>query len=235
MIAWIKYGAALAPDGTELVLWQRGDELVVRADGIDLMSTRLHGSEEVLAEHGLEGLTAPGAHRAAPSVLIGGLGFGFTLRAALALLPPDARVVVAELIPEMVAWVRGPVGAGALLDDPRVTIDARDVAEVLRGSPGAFDAILLDVDNGPRALTQAANRWLYARAGIEATRRALRPRGRLAVWSAAEDPGFEVLLGRAGFSARSIGVRAHRAGPAASGAPGRGARHVIFVADRPPS
>ena len=235
MIAWVKHGSARAPDGTEVSLWQRGDELVVRAGAIDLMSTRLHGSEDLLAELGLAGLADLAALGAAPSVLVGGLGFGFTLRAALALLPPSARVVVAELIPEMVAWVRGPVGSGALLDDPRVTVDPRDVADLLRESQGRFDAILLDVDNGPSALTQSSNRWLYARAGIEAARRALRPRGHLAVWSAGEDPGYEVLLGRAGFSVRSLRVRAHRDGPVASGARGRGARHVIFVAVRPPS
>ena len=122
-----------------------------------------------------------------------------------------------------------------MLDDPRVTVDPRDVADLLRESQGRFDAILLDVDNGPSALTQSSNRWLYARAGIEAARRALRPRGHLAVWSAGEDPGYEVLLGRAGFSVRSLRVRAHRDGPVASGARGRGARHVIFVAVRPPS
>ena len=227
MIAWIKRSTARAPDGTELSLWQRGAELVVRAGTLDLMSTRLHGSEELLAEHGCEGLGA-GA-----SVLIGGLGLGFTLRATLGLLAPSARVVVAELVPEIIDWVRGPVGGAALLDDPRVIIDARDVADVLREGKGRFDAILLDVDNGPSALTQASNQWLYTRAGIDAARRALRPGGRLAVWSAAEAPPFEALLGRAGFDARSVRVRAHRAGAGASGARGSGARHVIFIAVRP--
>lgn len=224
MIAWVKRGAARAPDGTELSLWQRGAEIVVRAGAHDLMSTRLHGSEELLAEHGCAGLGA------SASVLVGGLGFGFTLRAALALLAPTGRVVVAELIPEMVAWVRDPVGSGALLDDPRVTIEARDVAAVLREGAARFDAVLLDVDNGPSALTQAANGWLYTRAGINAAARALRPGGRLAVWSAGEAPAFEALLQRAGLSARAVRVRAHRASPGASG---RGAHHVIFLGERP--
>jgi spermidine synthase len=226
MIAWEKCGSARAPDGTELSLWKRGGELVVRAGAIDLMSTRLHGSEELLAEHGCAGLGA------AASVLIGGLGFGFTLRAALGLLAPAARVVVAELIPEMIAWVRGPVGGGALLDDPRVTVDARDVAEVLRESAGRFDAILLDVDNGPSALTQAENRRLYTRAGIDAAARALRPGGRLAVWSAGADAAFEERLLRSGFDARTVRVRAHRS---AAGARGRGARQAIFLAARLPT
>ncbi len=224
MIAWIKRGTARAPDGTELSLWQRGAELVVRAGTLDLMSTRLHGSEELLAEHGCAGLTA------SASVLIGGLGLGFTLRAALGLLAPTARVVVAELVPEIIDWVRGPVGAAALLDDPRVTTTARDVAAVLRESAASFDAILLDVDNGPSALTQASNNWLYGRAGIAAAARALRPGGRLAVWSAGEDPAFEALLGRAGLSARTIRVRAHRA---SRGSAGRGAHQAIFLATRP--
>ncbi len=227
MIAWIKLGSARAPDGTELSLWQRGAELVVRAGTLDLMSTRLHGSEELLAEHGCEGLAAPGAPA---SVLIGGLGLGFTLRATLGLLSPSARVVVAELVPEIVDWVRGPLGGAALLDDPRVVVEVRDVAAVLRESADRFDAILLDVDNGPSALTQASNRWLYGRAGVDAAARALRPGGRLAVWSAGEDPAFEALLGRAGLAARSVRVRAHRARPGSSG---RGAHHVIFLGVRP--
>jgi spermidine synthase len=224
MIAWIKRGTARAPDGTELSLWQRGAELVVRAGTLDLMSTRLHGSEELLAEHGCQGLGAGAA------VLIGGLGLGFTLRATLGLLAPSARVVVAELVQEIIDWVRGPVGGAALLDDPRVTVEARDVMALLRESADRFDAILLDVDNGPSALTQASNRWLYARAGVDAAARALRPGGRLAVWSAGEDPAFEALLGRAGLAARSVRVRAHRAAPGSSG---RGAHHVIFLGVRP--
>jgi spermidine synthase len=223
MIPWVKHAAALAPDGTEISLWQRGDEHVVRAGGVDLMSTRTHGSEELLAEHGCAGL-GEGA-----SVLVGGLGLGFTLRAALAVLPPGARVVVAELCPAIVEWVRGPLGNGALLDDPRVTVDARDCAAILRESAARFDAILLDVDNGPSALTQSANRWLYEHEGLKAAARALRAGGRLAVWSAGPDEAFVERLGRAGFGARTVPVRAHRA---AKGAKGQGARHVVFLGVR---
>lgn len=221
MIPWVKHGSARAPDGTEISLWQRGDELVVRAGTVDLMSNRLHGSEERLAEHGCAGL-GEGA-----SVLVGGLGMGFTLRAALALLPASARVLVAELMPAVIAWVRGPIGGGALLDDPRVTVEARDCAAVLREGEGRFDAVLLDVDNGPRALCLGTNRWLYTREGLAATARAIRPGGRLAVWSAGGDPTFVERLTRAGFAARAVAERAHRAGTR-----GRGARHVIFVGER---
>ncbi len=214
MIPWVKLGSARAPDGTELSLWQRGEELVVRAGTVDLMSNRTHGSEELLAEHGMKGLGA-GA-----SVLVGGLGLGFTLRAALALLPARAGVLVVELSPAIVEWVRGPVGAAALLDDPRVTVELRDCAEVIRESRGRFDAILLDVDNGPSALTQRENRWLYTPAGLAASARALRPGGRLAVWSAGADEAFAERLRRAGLVASTFPVRARR---------DRGARHVIFV------
>ncbi len=220
MIPWVKLASALAPDGTALSLWQRGDEHVVRAGGADLMSTRVHGSEELLAEHGAGGLGA-GA-----TVLVSGLGMGFTLKAALALLPAQARVVVAELCPAIVEWVRGPLGGGALLEDPRVAVEVRDCAEILRESEARFDAILLDVDNGPAALTTESNRWLYQREGLAAAARALRRGGRLAVWSAGGDEAFEERLARAGFVVRAETVRAHRAG---KGARGRGARHVLFV------
>lgn len=220
MIPWAKLGSALAPDGTEMSLWQRGDEMVVRAGGHDLMSNRVHGSEELLAEHGCAGLGAGAC------VLIGGLGVGFTLRAALRMLPAKARVVVAELIPTMVEWVRGPLGGSKLLDDKRVSIDTRDVAVVIREATTRFDAILLDTDNGPRAPILAANRWLYGEAGLAASARALRPGGRLAIWSATDERGFEAQLTRAGFEPRTEQVRAHRAGP---GGRGSGARQAIFL------
>lgn len=221
MLPWVKLGSARSPNGTELSLWQRGEELVIRAGTADLMLNRMHASEELLAEHGCAGL-GEGAR-----VLIGGLGMGFTLRSALALLPASGRVVVAEIVPEVVEWVRGPIGGGALLDDARVAIDARDVAAVLREGGAKFDAILIDVDNGPTAMPlQGSNDWLYGRAGIEAAARSLRPGGRLAVWSAGDDPAYEARLSRFGFEAKTVRVRAHRAGP---GARGRGARQVIFV------
>lgn len=217
MIPWIKLDTARAPDGGEVSLWRRGDELVVRAGAVDLMSTRTHGSEEVLAELGCAGL-GEGA-----SVLIGGLGLGFTLRAVLALLPRRASVVVAELIPAVVGWVRGPVGGAPLLDDPRVTVVVRDCAAVIAESEAGFDAILLDVDNGPTALTQGDNRRLYGRAGLAVAARALRPGGRLAVWSAGEDAGFVERVRRAGLAPAVHPARAHR---------GKGARHVVFLGQR---
>jgi spermidine synthase len=221
MIPWTKVDSARAPGGAELSLWRRGDEICVRAGGVDLMSSKLHDSEAALAEIGAAGLGA----RA--SVLVGGLGLGFTLRAALDLLPAGARVVVSELFPAVVGWVRDHLEGGAMLDDPRVTIDARDCAAILRESEARFDAILLDVDNGPSALTTPENDWLYAPDGLAAAAHALRPGGRLAVWSAGDDPSFAARLGRAGFTAHTHHVRAHRAGGR-----GRGARHVIFVGER---
>jgi spermidine synthase len=214
MIPWTKLGSARAPDGMELSLWKRDDEIVVRAGVAVLMSTRQHGSEELLAEHGCEGL-GPGAR-----VLIGGLGLGYTLRAVLNLLPKKVEVVVAELIPEIVDWLRGPVGAGALLDDRRVTVDLRDVAAVIRSSADRFDAILLDVDNSPDSLVQPANARLYGPDGLAEAVRALRPGGRYAVWSAGDDVAFTKRLGRAGLDARAIHVRATKE---------KGSRHVIFL------
>jgi spermidine synthase len=222
MIPWTRLDTAQTPDGTELSLWQRGDALVIRAGARELMSNRAHGSEELLAEHGCEGL-APGA-----SVLIGGLGMGFTLRAALAQLGSEARVVVAELCAPVVGWLRGPVGGGAMLDDPRVTVDVRDVGDVAREKVGAFDAILLDVDNGPSALTDGGNAWLYGREGTATLARALRPGGLLAVWSAGEDPTYVAMLTRARLAAQAVAVRARR-----EGGRGRGARHVIFLGRKP--
>jgi spermidine synthase len=220
MIPWAKLGSARAPDGTEMTLWKRGDEMVVRAGGHDLMSTRVHGSEELLAEHGCEGL-GPGA-----CVLIGGLGVGFTLRATLRMLPAKAKVVVAELIPEMVEWFRGPMGGSQVLADRRVIIDQRDVAVIIREATARFDAILLDTDNGPRAPILSGNRWLYGPAGLAAAKHALRPGGRLAIWSANDEKGYDKVLGRAGFEAHTEQVRAHRAGP---GGRGTGARQAIFI------
>jgi spermidine synthase len=222
MVPWVKLGSAKAPGGAEISLWQRGDELVVRAGAIDLMSNRVHGSEELLAEHGCAGLGA-GAR-----VLVGGLGMGFTLRAALSVLPARSRVLVAEIVPAMVEWVRGPIGGAKLLADPRVAVEERDVGEILRESEARFDAILLDVDNGPSALAHGGNRRLYGAEGIAAAARALRPGGRLAVWSAGEDPAFEKRLARAGLDAKTIRVRARKT----AAGEGRGAKQAIFLGVR---
>jgi spermidine synthase len=217
VIPWNKRASARAPDGTELSLWCRGEEIVVRVGGVDLMSNRQHGSEELLAELGCEGL-GEGA-----CVLIGGLGLGFTLKATLAILPRRAEVVVGELVPEIVQWVRDPMGAGALLDDRRTRIEIGNVADIIRGSTARFDAIMLDVDNGPAALCLRDNHVLYGPEGLANAMRALKPGGRLAIWSAGDDTAFTKRFGRAGFDARAVHTRARR---------DKGARHVVFVGDR---
>jgi spermidine synthase len=159
-------------------------------------------------------------------VMIGGLGMGFTLRAALAAFGPDAEIVVAELVPGVVAWARGPLGElhGASLDDPRVQVHEGDVGEPIRDGESAFDAILLDVDNGPGGLSRKENDGLYSPTGLAAAKRALRPGGVLEVWSSTRDSAFTTRLKRAGYAVEEIGVRAHK---------GRGARHVIWMATKP--
>ena len=215
--------APIPGGGGELGLYRHGDDFVIKVvGGQNLMSTRTHGSADALAD-----ITCPEvAGRERPRVLIGGLGVGFTLAAALRSLGPDAEVVVAELVPAVVEWNRGPLGehAGHPLRDERVTVHEVDVAIMLRAEVTAFDAILLDVDNGPDGLNQEANNWLYSGAGLMASYQALRPRGVLAVWSAAPDRAFTKHLGQAGFEVEEVPVLAHR---------GKGARHLIWVARRP--
>ena len=221
MIPWVHLGSAVMPgDGGELRLMQRGQEYSIMSGPIELMNSRLSGSEEALA-------TLAWAHireRPRPRMLIGGLGMGFTLRAALSRLGPDGRVTVAELVPEVVAWARGPMAAifGESLDDPRVTIRVADVAAVIGEARAAYDAILLDVDNGPGGLNREANDGLYAPAGLAAAKRALRPGGVLAVWSAGPSPAFIRRLASAGYTAEEIAMRATGGR--------RGARHVIWLA-----
>jgi len=217
---WELLGETEAPDGTAMALTRRSGEYVILAGGESLMSSRMHGSEEALATLGCE----DARHLETPHVLVGGLGMGFTLRAALNLLPPGAIVTVAELIPAVVDWNRGPLGplAHHPLKDPRVRVDPRDVRLVLETATAAFDAVLLDVDNGPAPFTSDDNATLYADRGIAAIRRALRPDGVLAVWSAREDRKFEQRLRYGGFRARAERVR----GRLRKGGP----RHIIFVA-----
>ncbi|RYE63657.1 MAG: hypothetical protein EOP17_16940 [Rhizobiaceae bacterium] len=210
---------ALPGEEGELRLKQRGQEFSIMLGTNELMNSRLSGSEEALATLAQEKI----GKRAKPSMLIGGLGMGFTLRAALAVLPEDAQVTVAELVPTVVDWARGPMAPvfKGCLDDPRVTIFEGDVSELIRSSTGAFDAILLDVDNGPDGLTRASNDRLYNMAGLYAARSALRPGGVLAVWSSGPDAGFTRRLKEVGFQADVVNTRANGK---------RGAKHVIWLA-----
>ena len=223
MIPWTLLDTAAVPGGGELRLWRRGAEFSIRFGRDELMNSRVHGSEEALAEIAC----ARVANRAKARILIGGLGMGFTLRAALDALRPDAEVVVAELVAAVVAWNRGLLAAlaGHALADPRVVLSEGDVADLIGAEPAAYDAILLDVDNGPDGLTRAANDRLYDREELGRARRALRPGGILAVWSAGEDAKFTPRLRKAGFDVEVERVRAR-------GAQG-GARHVIWIATRP--
>ena len=223
MVPRILIDTAKIPGGGELRLLKRGDEFSIMLGANELMNSRLSGSEQALATLGCEGL----ANASAPAVLIGGLGMGFTLRAALALLPAGARVTVSELVPEIVGWARGPMAelfAGSL-DEPRVTIAEGDVAELIAARASTWDAILLDVDNGPDGLSRKENDRLYGEAGLAEARAALRPGGALAVWSSAPDATFTRRLARTDFRVEEHAVHA-RAGR-------RGARHVIWVARRP--
>lgn len=218
MIRWEHLDTAAIPDGGELKLMRRGTEYSIMSGAIELMNSRLSGSEEALATLSCAGLGA------GSRVLIGGLGMGFTLRAALEALPPGAQVTVAELVPAVVAWARGPLApifAGSLAD-PRVRIREGDVAEAITAAGGAWDAILLDVDNGPGGLNREANDALYDAAGLVSARRALKPGGVFAVWSSAPDERFTARLRKAGFAVEEKRVRATRSG--------RGARHVIWLA-----
>jgi spermidine synthase len=222
MIPWREIGRATVPGATApLVLSQHQDEYVIRIGTRPLMSSRSHGTEEMLAERACARI----ADRAAAKILVGGLGMGFTLAAALRSLPPDARVAVAELVPALVEWNRGPLAAlaGRPLDDARVTVHEADVAGMIRAAHGAYDAILLDVDNGPDGLTRASNDWLYAHAGLSAAHEALRERGVLGVWSVAPDAAFTRRLGEAGFEAEEHLARARRT---------RGGRHTLWIGTR---
>jgi len=220
---WELLGQTRTPDGSDMTLMRRDRELVILANGKPLMSSRMHGSEEALAVSACRHARA----MEAPCVLVGGLGMGFTLRATLDVLPPNAVVVVAELVPAVVDWNRGPLGplAGHPLKDKRVRVDVGDVAETLRASAGRFDAVLLDVDNGPAAFTASDNAGLYDDTGLSAARAALRAGGVLAVWSAWEDRKFEQRLRHGGFTVEVERVRARlkKGGP----------RHTIFLGRLP--
>ncbi|MEA3064129.1 MAG: hypothetical protein QOJ27_564 [Sphingomonadales bacterium] len=222
MMPRVLIDTALVPGGGELRLVRRGADFWIMLGANALMSTRLRGSEEALATLACERI----AGRSRPAVLIGGLGMGFTLRSALGALGSDARLVVSELVPAIVAWARGPMADvhGGSLDDPRVDIVESDVGDLIAAARSDYDAILLDVDNGPDALSRDANDRLYDLAGLRRARAALRPGGVLAVWSAAPDRAFARRLGEAGFAVEEVTVRAH--------AGRKGAKHMIWLATR---
>ncbi len=213
---------ALVPGGESLRLFRRGEDFMIVLERNELMSTRMNGSEIALADMTCDRLK----DRPAPHLLIGGYGMGFTLRAALAKLGPDARVTVAELVPEIIAWARGPMAdvAAGCLDDRRVRIAMGDVGNFIGGADQRYDAILLDVDNGPDGLTRVENDRLYSARGLALARTALKPGGILAIWSAAPDPAFATRLANAAFRVEEIFVRARTNG--------KGPKHTIWFATR---
>ena len=224
MNPWILLDSAQVPGNSgELRLYQRKDEFSINITGRgELMNSRVHGSEDALAEHTCARL----GNRTTPRLLIGGLGMGFTLTAALKHLGKQALVEVAELVPAVVAWNKGPLGeqSGYPLRDARVTVREKDVARLLTNAEQAYDAILLDVDNGPEGLTRKENDWLYSIDGLNEACAALRPRGILAVWSAGPDKHFVQRLRKTGFDVEEIRVHAHGS---------KGTRHTIWFARRP--
>jgi len=223
MIPWVQVDTAPVPDyGGELRLMRRGTEFSILVGRTTLMNSRMSGSEIALAELACGRLRG----RRKSRVLIGGYGMGFTLRAALAGLGKDAEVTVAELVPAVLDWARGPMAeltAGSL-SDPRVVLRETDVGHLIAKARTRYDAILLDVDNGPDSLSRSANNRLYDLSGLHAARLALAPKGLLAVWSAGPDNAFARRLEHAGFAVDEIQVRAHK---------GRGVRHVIWAATKP--
>ena len=209
------------PDGGELRLMRRGQDYMILFGRNELMSSRLRGSEEALATLTCE----PLRNQPAPKILIGGLGMGFTLRAAQATLPAKATIVVAELVPEIVEWAKGPLAHlhGDSLNDKRVDLEQDDVYAMIRETRQPYDAILLDVDNGPDGLIHEANSRLYSNTGLRAAYDALKPGGVLAIWSAYPDPVFTNRLRKAGFAAEERKVRATGT---------KGAHHIIWLATR---
>jgi spermidine synthase len=221
MIPRLQIDSAVVPGSeVELRLMRRGDEFSMMLGDNELMNSRLSGSEEALATLACRRIESVKR----PVILIGGLGMGFTLRAALAVLGPEARIVVAELVPAVIAWARGPMAQmfGNSLSDPRASIREADAVDVIRSHASAFDAILLDVDNGPEALIRKANDALYDAKGLKAIREALRPGGVLAVWSSGPNLAFSKRLAATGFEVNEVNVRATTRR--------KGARHLIWFA-----
>jgi spermidine synthase len=222
MIPRILLGTANIPNnGGELRLTQQGNDYSISLKGVrgELMTSRVHCSEIALAELGCAHIQ--GAEKS--KVLVGGLGMGFTLAAALKATSKSSQVVVAELVPEVIEWNKGPLGecAGRPLDDNRVLLHLGDVAEFFKTKQATYDAILLDVDNGPEGFTQADNNDLYSIESLQAIRQTLHPGGMLAIWSAWHDPKFTLQLKKAGFKVQAKTVRAHK---------GKGSRHTIYLA-----
>jgi spermidine synthase len=222
MLQWITVERARVADGSEFVLARHGDDWVVRVDQRVLMSNRVHDSEEALAERAIERAEDP------RTVLVGGLGLGYTLRSVLDCLSEDAIVTVAELVPELVEWNRKHLGglADHPLADPRCRVVVGDVFDLIKRSPRAFDVILLDVDNGPQALAQEKNQRLYSERGVRACYDALRPNGVLGVWSAGPNARYEKRLESLAFDVEVLRVPARI---------GSRARHVLFLAQRRPA
>jgi spermidine synthase len=223
MLPWTLIDSSQVPgDGGEIRLYRRGTEYSIRVGAYELMNNRVHGSEDALASIVCERLKDRNRAR----VLIGGLGMGFTLAGVLKDLGAYSEVVVAELVPAVVTWNRGPLGAfaGQPLDDPRVRMHELDVGKVIRAEENAYDAILLDVDNGPAGLTSKTNDQLYGTRGLRAAFAALRPGGILAIWSAGPDPAFTKRLQNSGFAVEQVTVR----GRGKSG----GSRFLIWIARR---
>lgn len=221
MKPWEKLDEVSARGGNVLTLWRRAHEYAIRLDGAELMTSKRTGSEEEMARFALESLGRP-----ATRVLVGGMGMGFTLRSVLDRVGPRARVVVSELTQEVVDWNRGVLAplAGAPLDDRRVEVDVRDVAEVIGTAAKPYDAILLDVDNGPEGLSEGNDR-LYTNKGLIAAAKALIPGGVLAIWSSGPAAGFERRMGRCGFE---VEIRTARSGGL------KGAKHTIFLGTNRP-
>jgi spermidine synthase len=215
---WTTVDQTLTPDGKTISLHEHDGSYAIRVDGAELMSTRQHTSEEKIAE--LACAHVRGRRRA--RVLIGGLGFGFTLKAALRAVAPDATVVMAEILAAVISWNSNPAFhlAAEAMADPRVIVLQQDVCEVIRQTRGGFDSIILDVDNGPIAMSTAANGRLYDHTGLQWARTALRPAGCVAFWSAAPDPAFERRMIHAGFTVDVERSRSHG---------NSGARRTIFL------
>ncbi|KXI28478.1 spermine/spermidine synthase domain-containing protein [Paraglaciecola hydrolytica] len=224
MIPWTHLGSAQIPNnGGELKFSQRGDEFSIRLSGIrgELMNSRVYNSEKVLSELGCAHVKSVDNAQ----VLVGGLGMGYTLAAALKAVNSTSTVTVAELLPEVVTWNQGDLGkcAGNPLQDSRTKVHVGDVAVLLSTQEPTFDAILLDVDNGPEGLTKSDNNWIYSEAGLKSIYHTLKPQGMLAIWSAGPDYLFEVRLKKVGYKVDTRIVRAR---------PGKGSKHTIFLAKK---